>query len=135
MEIVNSYARFFCLVLMLVAGCGLEEARQVDNPVADGLRAQAHQLDQETQACRAGAAEYRAQQRIPMECGDGGLVQVGTTDSHTVSECIAATLEAVPACQRWADSYQAMIRANGPGGVQASEQVTLMEVQVLGPGH
>lgn len=132
MKIASSYTHLcFCAVLMLVAGCGLPSAPQVDNPVADAMRAQARELNQETQACREGVAEYRAQHRTPMECSTGGFVQVGTSNSHAVSECISATLEAVPACRRWADSYQAMVAADGGSGDRASEEVTLMEAEVI----
>jgi hypothetical protein len=136
MEIANSYARlYFCTVLMLVAGCGLPRAPQVDNPVADALHAQAREINHEAQACQAGAAVYRAPHRTPMECSGGRLVQAGIGESHAVSECVSATLEAVPACRRWADSYQAMVAADGGSGDRAREEVTLMETEVIERGH
>lgn len=139
MEIDNSYTHlYFCLVLMMLASCGLPNAQQVDNPVADRLLAQARELNQETQACRQGVAEYRAQQRSPAaadECSEDGFVQVGMSESHAVSECIAATLEAVPACRRWADSYKAMVAAGEASRSRESERVSLMEAEVLGPGR
>ena len=71
-----------------------------------------------------------------MECSEGGgFVAVGIRDSHAVSECISATLEAVPACRRWADSYQAMVAADASGGDRSRDEVTLMEAEVIERGH
>ena len=135
MEIANSYSCLYLCVLILLAGCGLQRAPQVDNPVADALRAQAHEFNHETQACQEGAAVYRAQQPRPMECSEGGFVQAGLSDGHADSECISATLEAVPACRRWADSYQAMVAADEGSGDRAREEVTVMEAEVIERGH
>jgi hypothetical protein len=137
MEIASSYARlYFCVVVMLAAGCGVQRSPQVDNPVADALSAQAREINHEAQACQKGAADYRAQQHTPIECSEGaGFVAVGIRDGHVVSECISATLEAVPACRRWADSYQAMVAADGSSDDRSREEVTLMEAEVIERGH
>jgi len=136
MEINRSYASlYFCLALMLAAGCGSPAAPQVDNPVADALRAQARELNQETQACQEGIAVYRAQARARMAsdgCDSIGFEQIRLSNSSTVSQCVSETLAAVPACRRWADSYQAMVAADA-GGVRAQEETVEMEGEITGP--
>lgn len=129
---------YFCLALLLMAGCGVGTASQVDNPVADGLRAQAHELNQESQACQEGVAEYRVQRQaslVPESCGDSGFVQAGLSYGTQASDCVGKTLAAVPACRRWADSYQAMVASDGGGGVRAQEEVSQMETQMLERNH
>jgi hypothetical protein len=134
MGIANRYAYRYLFAVLMLTGCALPKAPQVDNPVADALRAQARELNRQAQACQEDAAEYRAQKRAPIACGDSGFVEVGLSNSQIVSECVIAILMAVPACRSWADSYKANVAADaGKGG--ASEEVSLMEAEVIERGH
>jgi hypothetical protein len=131
---INCIKRAGSLLLALVAigGCGSQPPAPVANPIADGLRARAYQLVQESQACRKDAAAYRQRHQDAGRC-QNGLVQIGLTNSRPAADCAAAILAAVPSCRQWDDSYRAMAGAEGVNAVGTPRGVALMETNELDP--
>jgi len=133
MRIKYSYAHLALIALSaLAAGCGSQGRQQVVNPIADELRAQAHALSRQSQACREDVAEYRAQQQAPLTCGGNGFEQVGESSYRLAGTCVVALLAAVPACRRWAHSYAATVTASVDNGSRAQNEIEEMEIEELG---
>jgi hypothetical protein len=134
MLIIRIDGRLNLLALMLLsAACGSQPSVNVTNPVADGLRVQARQLNRQSQTCRIDASAYGANHPELRPCGSS-LMQIDlNSGQQQVDQCVARILGEVPACRSWDEDYRAMVGANEYGNAGTSPGVELMEIKELAP--
>jgi hypothetical protein len=122
------------MALIASAGCGSQPAPPAANPIADELRAQAHQLAQESDACRKDAAAYRNSHPGVRQCGSG-VVTIGLGHRAPAETCGAAILAALPSCIQWDDSYRIMAGADRSNAAATPPAVKLMESKEADPAE
>jgi hypothetical protein len=120
---------FLLAPLISFAACASRATAPAANPIADGLRAQAHQLAAEAAACHEDASAYRERNLGSQKCDR--VAEIGLNSSQSADNCAATILKGVPSCKQWDQTYRAMAGVDGTHAMETPPGVALMEAREL----